>query len=204
MSKKTFTAAIIITAFLVSTLAGAVTVEVAKANPFMFYQKVSPIPGSSPSQITIITPQNNTVYNSITIITFNLNSPTTTVGSCNIYYTAVTLYNNTALYSNNGGSLPQPFSFSPSPIIRFSEGKHSITVYSQAVFFPVDKTYFYLDNSSTVYFTIDTTPPSISNLSVMNKTYNSNIIPLSFNINKTVLWSGYSLDNKTGDRKSVV
>jgi hypothetical protein len=52
-----------------------------------------------------------------------------------------------------------------------------------------------LHSSSIVEFTIDTTPPNISNLSLTNKTYNFSVIPLNFNINETAQIS-YRLDDK--------
>ena len=50
--------------------------------------------------------------------------------------------------------------------------------------------------SSMVNFTVDTTPPNILNISLTNTTYNSAIIPLSFNVNETASQTMYSLDNQ--------
>ncbi len=41
----------------------------------------------------------------------------------------------------------------------------------------------------------DSTPPSITVLSPQNKTYTANNIPLSFSVNESTSWIGYSLDN---------
>ena len=89
-------------------------------------------------------------------------------------------------------------------------GSHSITVYSEyniynayqnGVLVPKDTR---LD-SNTVHFTIsdtipteETIPPVISNLSVENKTYTSAelALRLSFNLDKTVSWIAYCLDNQ--------
>jgi hypothetical protein len=62
---------------------------------------------------------------------------------------------------------------------------------------------------ASTYFTVDAPLLKISNLSIENKTYSSNAIPLSFNINErapswignfyineTASWIGYSLDNQ--------
>ncbi len=89
-----------------------------------------------------------------------------------------------------------------------SYGSHNVTVYAkyevnnasmEGVYYPK---YVHLDNS-TVYFTISDTippdeliPPIISNLSLENKTYNSTELLLSFNIDKTVSWIAYCLDNQ--------
>jgi hypothetical protein len=40
-------------------------------------------------------------------------------------------------------------------------------------------------------------PPEISNISVTNQTFNSNVIPLTFNVNTDTSWMAYSLDDKT-------
>lgn len=95
------------------------------------------------------------------------------------------------------------------PILPY--GSHSVTVYEEYVIHNVGmngvyyQKYVGLDNN-TVYFTIgdtspstdDTTPPIISNLSLENKTYNSAEmpLPLSFNIDKTVSWIAYCLDEQ--------
>jgi len=47
-----------------------------------------------------------------------------------------------------------------------------------------------------VAFIPDTTPPSIAVLSPQNKTYYSNQIPLTFEINEPTSWIGYSLNNQ--------
>lgn len=52
-------------------------------------------------------------------------------------------------------------------------------------------------DSSTVFFTInDGVPPTITNLSIMNRTYMQNNLTLSFVIDKPTSWIGYSLDGK--------
>jgi hypothetical protein len=200
MSKKTFMATIIILAFLISLVEGMQVVEVAKADPYFIFQRISPIPGSAPPQITIFNPQDNITYNSNTLISFNVSRPLSPQGSCFISHIEYKLDNNKTLlydYMINGGNnwtSFQQFSFSQN--FNLSEGNHSLIVESEALFLPGSMTIFYLDSSSNVSFMIDTSPPSISNLSSMNKTYNSNIIPLNFNVNKTTSWLGYSLDNQ--------
>jgi hypothetical protein len=54
-----------------------------------------------------------------------------------------------------------------------------------------------LCSSDSIVFTVkDIVPPSISILSVENKTYNTPDIPLNFAIDTPVSWIGYSLDNQ--------
>jgi len=50
--------------------------------------------------------------------------------------------------------------------------------------------------SDTIYFTIDTVPPNVEILSPENMTYAANSIPLTFTVDETTLWIGYSLDGQ--------
>jgi len=50
-------------------------------------------------------------------------------------------------------------------------------------------------SSGKVYFSIDTTSPSIAILSPKSKTYETVDVPLAFSVNESVLWMAYSLDN---------
>jgi hypothetical protein len=75
------------------------------------------------------------------------------------------------------------------------EGSHSITVYGKYEF-PGSYHNIGLDNR-TVYFTVnDGNPPIISNLSLENKTYNQNNLPLNFTTDEPTSWIGYCLDGK--------
>jgi hypothetical protein len=72
------------------------------------------------------------------------------------------------------------------------DGSHNLTVYAKI-------TYFHYGSSSTsssVEFTIDTSPPTISGLSIVNKTYDTNTIPLNFTINEPASKITYSLDGE--------
>jgi hypothetical protein len=54
---------------------------------------------------------------------------------------------------------------------------------------------FSIIGNSSFSFTLDTTPPNISSLSIENKTYSTSEIPLSFNVNEESQIS-YSIDNQ--------
>ena len=204
MGNKSLIAAITSSLFLISLLAAMQAVEVANANPFsFFYQTVEPIPGSVAPQITMINPQNNTLYNSNIAISFNVSKPITPKGECSIMYIGYDLDNNTKDFSvefsdwlkNRGNytyTSPQQFIFSQN--FNLSEGNHSLVVHSTTAFLPGSMTVYYLHSSSTVSFMVDTTSPSISNISIENKTYTTTEIPLDFNVNETTSWLGYSID----------
>ena len=55
---------------------------------------------------------------------------------------------------------------------------------------------FFINGSSSVFFTIDATPPSILSLSVENKTYYTSDVPLDLTVNEPVSQISYSLDGQ--------
>jgi hypothetical protein len=65
-------------------------------------------------------------------------------------------------------------------IDNLSDGLHNLTVYAEITYWHYGLT----SASSSVQFTIDTSPPTISGLSIVNKTYNQQTIQLSFNIDE--------------------
>jgi hypothetical protein len=75
---------------------------------------------------------------------------------------------------------------------NLSDGLHNLTVYAEITYWHYGLT----SASSSVQFTIDTSPPTISGLSIVNKTYNQQTIPLSFNIDENASWAAYNLDNQ--------
>jgi len=75
------------------------------------------------------------------------------------------------------------------------EGSHSITVYGKYEF-PGSYHNIGLDNRA-VYFTVnDGNPPIISDLSLENKTYNQDNLPLNFTVDEPTSWIGYCLDGQ--------
>jgi hypothetical protein len=69
------------------------------------------------------------------------------------------------------------------------DGAHSIKVYASD---PAGN----VGSSNTVYFTVDTTPPSIMLLSPQNQTYTTTEMTLDVTLNENASWTGYSLDGK--------
>ena len=206
MSKKSFMAAIAISLILILFSAGLLVVEVAKANPFSFFwTHIDPIPGTIPPTITVFSPQNNTQYTSKNIIfSFNISKPQAPIpvddGISRVRYSLddINYSNSKSLYECTiftQGHIGIP-EFSYSNNLTLPDGNHSITVYSEGtVTQPDNMTVFWVRSNSTVYFTIDTTPPAISNLSIEAKTYRTADIPISFCINETSQIS-YRIDNQ--------
>lgn len=76
-----------------------------------------------------------------------------------------------------------------------SKGSHNITVYAKYDFSGDSRQTGF--DEKTVHFTVnDGKPPIISNLSLENKTYNQNDLPLNFATDQPTSWMGYSLDGK--------
>lgn len=125
------------------------------------------------AQISILSPLNQT-YNLNKMIplefTVNKNASIVNMGYILDEQLNVTIPRNTTLYG------------------PLSDGLHTLKVYS--VFSDI------LPVSSTVNFTVDTTPPNISILSLQNKIYNSSNIPLVFTVNETTSQITYIIDGK--------
>jgi hypothetical protein len=159
MNKKTLRF-IIIAALLISAIAGTQSVKVAKANPFFIFHQISPIPGTIPPNITISSPQNNTVYSSDNItISFSL-SFNFIIG---VNYTldnetvqAFSIWHGGS--ASNSNEIPEFSTTFTSPSLP--TGNHKLTVAAEAVVYVGNMSIFFIDGSSTVFFTIDTSTPS--------------------------------------------
>jgi len=78
---------------------------------------------------------------------------------------------------------------------ELSEGSHNITVYAKYDYSGDTRQVGF--DEKTVSFTVnDGKPPTVTNLSLENKTYNQNTLPLNFTTDQPTSWIGYSLDGK--------
>lgn len=76
----------------------------------------------------------------------------------------------------------------------FAKGNYTITAYAEPVPSETDTAdNTYVDGTVKI---VDTNPPMINLLSPQNKTYYSDIVPLTFEITEPASWIGYSLDNQ--------
>jgi hypothetical protein len=125
------------------------------------------------AQISILSPQNKT-YKMNTMIpvefTVNTTSSIESMGFTLDEQFNVTIPRNTTIY----GPIP--------------DGLHTLRVYS--IFSDI------LPVSSTVNFTVDTTPPRVVILSIQNKEYNTSEIPLDFTVNEPTSQITYILDGR--------
>jgi hypothetical protein len=72
------------------------------------------------------------------------------------------------------------------------DGSHKVTVHMQTQSgFPTRPS----SQESTVYFSVDTVAPQISNVSFKNQVFNQPQLPLNFTVDEQPSWTGYSIDN---------
>ena len=219
--KKTALKIILVIMFLLSTVVGTQLVQLGKANPTILNQVLGTIPPDSntkPPIISVFSPMNQTSH-SATSITFSLNvsvGESTTASSKfirEIHYKVDWQTSNTTLYELNPTGDPYSTekvitSFSKTlNLTGIPDGTHSLTVYANekgAYYNYTDygegsvwTEYYYLfeiNSSSSVFFTVDTTPPAISVLSLQDKTFYSSNVDLNFFVDEPASRCAYRLD----------
>lgn len=210
--KKTFPASAFILALLFSTVAGTWLFGSVAANPHPVYdeRQVTPDSETYPPTISISSPENDTAYaaNRISLI-FNVTAPESKTAYdtwiSQISYDADWKEKPVVIYHPETNQLANlSFEFYGLP-----EGKHSILIQASgggwyakygnistiSSIMPV-RFWFYITSSSLINFTIDTTAPTVSVLSMENKTYASPDVPLNFAVNESVSQITYSLDGQ--------
>jgi hypothetical protein len=151
-------------------LASMILIVVSFAALWLLYPKSSPPHHTAPPTISLFSPENKTYTMNAVFLTFAVNEPISWMGYSLNADANVTTVGNTTL-----AELP--------------EGSYNIVVYA-------NDSSGNSCSSNTLYFTIDTVPPSISILSPQNKTYTENDILLSLTVNETTSEIKYSLDGK--------
>ena len=77
-----------------------------------------------------------------------------------------------------------------------SEGNHNVTVYWGWYFDGGNNRGYHVLACETVEFKVDVSSPEITQLSIVNQTYDKQAIPLSFSVNEETSWIAYNLDSK--------
>jgi hypothetical protein len=209
--KKTVLAVTFTVAILLIVIFGIVFVSFGMANPYI-RDYVAPDSNTKPPQISIDSPENNSVCSNV-YLSINVSLPKSTTASFsfldNVYYQADWLANQTYLYNSKGLSdeirsdnSPERQYFSYSGVLNgVPEGSHSLTIYAEGGgWYPpqgVKQSGFFIDGNLTVFFTVDNTPPIVTILSAENKTYYTSDVPLSVLTNEPVAQTSYSLDGQT-------
>jgi len=178
-------AAALISALLFSAVAGALLVNLARADPTQTI--------SIPLGVSVSSPENNQTYavNSVTL-TVTVNPPT--VPLLSVQYDL----DEGAKREKIPVNATQPFSVT---LTGLSEGTHSVEVTAVPVTGASQSAnhfiyVYFWGSSGKVYFTVDTTPPSISILSLQGKTFDVTDVPLDFTVSEPASWVGYSMDGK--------
>lgn len=181
-------------AVLLSAIVASGFVSAAEANP---YNYGGTFHFSLP--ISIASPQNNTVYttNNIAVI-FNVSAPegTGTAYLLGVHYTADWLPNDVIVYTGNAQRYCPSF-IEHNATYEIPEGEHSLTIAAGGgggIAYSLLWYSFELAGVSVINFTVDTTPPKISILSLKNKTYDTSDVPLDFALNESISQVSYVLD----------
>jgi len=125
---------------------------------------------TTPPTLSIACPENKTYSVTDVPLTFTLSESTSWIGYSLDGQMNETINGNTTLVS-------------------LSEGVHTIAVYA-------NDTAGNMGASGTVYFTVDTMPPSIEILSPENRTYTTSSVSLDFTVDEATPWICYSLDGQ--------
>jgi hypothetical protein len=186
---KTVLATVVFSVLVFSFASGISAVKADSApEPEVSYSSWS---GSSPLQspsLTIVSPRNDEMFSTRNITLKLLVSSNSWVIS-SVYYKADwrdglhRIFNVGTAWMWSWNKVVITANFSEIP-----DGRHEVTVYANIH-----------DGShaiSTVYFTTDATPPAITILSIENKTYLSQELPLNFTADEKTSWIGYSLDGQ--------
>ena len=198
-------------ALLCSAVVGTRFINPAIANPVSSSVYKGEISAPSKPTITVSSPMNNTrLKTNILSVTLNVSIITTNMQNyqewiSRVYYSSDWLQEDTYVYEYYN---PDPNYIRPKitefyyrlNLTEIPEGVHEITfhaiesgVYCSSLF---EYYGFSADDSSVVVFTIDTTPPSVSVLSLENMRFNLSHIPLNFGVNEPFEKASYVLDGQ--------
>ena len=211
-------------ALLFSSMTATLFVDPATANPYRYVYKgqVHSDGNTKPPVITILSPKINSSYPGGGVsLSFNVSVGDSSTASARwigeIYYRADWQPDNVYVYeywtntssgppTHNGIFTDLSYNLNPTGT---TNGPHNITVYASEMgqyekpdpslgFGPYGIAYysFIINSSSTVFFTIDTISPTISILSLENKTYDTSDVPLSYVVDESASQISYVLDGQ--------
>jgi len=196
----------------------AVTVIDAKANPYSFgYISVVATPEDIElPTISLASPPNGTVFATDTVtlsfrITTNTSKHTASndssyavQGLTRVSYKLGWQRDNVSVFESFWPALVNKTVVCKTTLSEIPEGRHSInvTAFAYGLLTKINSHYtleyypFYMNTSSSVYFTIDKTPPNIVIQQPLNAPYDATNVPLYFAIDEPVAWIMYSLDGQ--------
>jgi hypothetical protein len=209
VGKKIILTAVCISVLLFSAVAGTQLLNLGRANPYIWLGQVPPDDDTKPPAIAIF-PRNSTVHRSNNLtISFNvklLSSPLASDPRVYTVYYNTSWQNDSVVVYQWSDDAPYLTEFSNKlNLTSIPEGKQNITIRAieygkywnaSTNYGPFGYNTFTITGSSSISFTIDTTPPVISALSVQNKTYSTSDVPLNVTVNEPVSQVTYSLDGQ--------
>ena len=208
--KRSAFALAFISALLFSAVAGTQSVSLVSANATLV-SSLPQTPDTSLPKITIQLPEDNESYGTNEVAySIIVEKPSSWFD----YDTISGQLFSVVYYLDNGEKVTlatlssieeydnkQPSTFKGT-LSGLSDGNHSLEVVVHGVSYYVSyyqdpnyPSYYYLNNSLAIYFRTDTTSPSISNLSIANKTVGTKEILLNFELNEPTSNITYCLDN---------
>ena len=210
LNRKTWALTIILILSF-SAVAGTQFIELTTANPVSSSVYKGEISPPSKPAITISFPKNNTSFNTNSLsLILNVSIRKTTKQNyqewlSRVYYSSDWLQEDTYVYEYYN---PDPDYIRPKitefyyrlNLTEIPEGIHKITFHAVERGFHCASLFEYYgfsaNDSSVVVFTIDTTPPSISVLSLENRRFNSSDVPLNFGVDEPFEKASYVLDGQ--------
>jgi hypothetical protein len=221
--KRKALASIFISLLLFSVVGISSFLSLGRANPLTFTSKngsVHPsIVGAKPPIVTVQSPQNNSFFNQDNVtLSFNVTVGSSVTNSTRwitlIYYETDWQQNKNYVYKHRDDELSvnnyaATLNLTGINGTRIPEGEHNLTfhVSEEGITYDPPRPYgsglcrigyysFYITGSSSVTFTVDRTCPTVSVLSMENKTYETSDVPLNFTVNESVSQTKYSLDGQ--------
>jgi hypothetical protein len=198
MKRKTLALTLILALL---AIAGAQFVNLGQANPYMYYEHVSPPAGAIPLVISVSSPKNNAAYDVNDIaLAFNVSTQGTSLNAIYVvYFKASWMQDDVTVYKQNSQSpeFPQFWSYNET-FWDIPDGEYSVVITARGGGFYAENmtTYnFDMTTISVVNFTI-ATPPEVSILSPGNRAYDSSDVPLNFTVSEEASLIKYSLDGQ--------
>lgn len=184
----------LILAFLISSVIGTLFANSGNAN---VYPILGPTPDDAETpKLTVLSPTNNTAYNPNNLqLSFNVT--TRDLALYYICYKTDWQRNTTYVYDlYTARDRLYQFSYIEN-LTKIPEGNHNITITASDHGHSPDQpfwVYFVKSISSTITFAVDSTSPTISIISIKNKTYTTSDIPLDFAVSEKCSQMSYALD----------
>jgi len=195
--------AVFLTFLLIASVTQIFLVGLGNANPYMHYNTVSPPVGSVPLKVLVFSPNNNSIYRTSDVnLTFNITTEGTNIHYLlGAYYKASWLPENVTVYKQNSHSPEFPTLWTyDNKFEHMPDGDYSVNITAWGGGgYPSERltyNFFHMTTNVIINFTVDTTAPQVSLISIENKTYRQTDLPLDFVIDEKSAQVSYALDGQ--------